>query len=61
MSNASKSSKSSSANGGRLPPGVVAPEHRLEGELADKKPLYSEAEARAEAERCLERCPTRSS
>lgn len=26
---------------------------RLENELADKKPLYSEAEARAEAERCL--------
>ena len=28
-------------------------EDRLENELADKKPLYSEAEARAEAERCL--------
>jgi glutamate synthase (NADPH/NADH) small chain len=26
---------------------------RLESELADKKPLYSEAEARTEAERCL--------
>ena len=26
---------------------------RLENELSDKKPLYSEAEARAEAERCL--------
>ena len=50
MSNASKTS---GASGGRLPPGIVAPEHRLEGELADKKPLYSEAEARAEAERCL--------
>lgn len=28
-------------------------EDRLENELADKKPRYSEAEARAEAERCL--------
>lgn len=29
------------------------PSDRLENDLADKKPLYSEAEARAEAERCL--------
>ncbi|MBX3221387.1 MAG: FAD-dependent oxidoreductase [Labilithrix sp.] len=29
------------------------PEDRLENELADKKPLYSEAEAKAEADRCL--------
>jgi glutamate synthase (NADPH/NADH) small chain len=29
------------------------PTDRLESELADKKPLYSEAEARTEAERCL--------
>ena len=29
------------------------PKDRLENELLDKKPLYSEAEARAEAERCL--------
>ena len=29
------------------------PEERLELRLQDKKPLYSEAEARAEAERCL--------
>lgn len=29
------------------------PSNRLERELGDKKPLYSEAEARAEAERCL--------
>ena len=29
------------------------PNDRLESELADKKPLYSEAEARTEAERCL--------
>jgi dihydropyrimidine dehydrogenase (NAD+) subunit PreT len=49
MSNAQKSNAAS----GRLPPGVVAPEQRLEGELADKKPLYFAAEARAEAERCL--------
>ena len=41
------------STGARLPSGVVAPEERLESELADKKPLYSAAEARAEAERCL--------
>jgi dihydropyrimidine dehydrogenase (NAD+) subunit PreT len=29
------------------------PQDRLETELPDKKPLYSEAEARAEADRCL--------
>ena len=29
------------------------PEERLEHRLPDKKPLYTEAEARAEAERCL--------
>ena len=29
------------------------PEDRLENELADKKPLYTEAEAKAEADRCL--------
>jgi dihydropyrimidine dehydrogenase (NAD+) subunit PreT len=34
-----------------LLPGV--PKDRLESELLDKKPLYSEAEARAESERCL--------
>jgi len=34
------------------------PEERLETRLQDKKPLYSEAEARAEAERCLY-CVTR--
>ena len=38
----------SSATASRPPP-----TDRLESELADKKPLYSEAEARAEAERCL--------
>jgi glutamate synthase (NADPH/NADH) small chain len=31
----------------------AVPKDRLESELLDKKPLYSEAEARAEAERCL--------
>ena len=31
----------------------AAQNERLESELADKKPLYSEAEARNEAERCL--------
>ena len=40
-----------SARGGRLGQGVS--NDRLESELLDKKPLYSEAEARAEAERCL--------
>ncbi|MDB5216985.1 MAG: Pyridine nucleotide-disulfide oxidoreductase associated with reductive pyrimidine catabolism [Myxococcaceae bacterium] len=39
------------ARGGRLTQGVS--KDRLESELKDKKPLYSEAEARAEAERCL--------
>ena len=42
------------------------PKDRLENDLHDKKPLYSEAEARAEAERCLycvdapciQACPT---
>ncbi len=29
------------------------PTERLEQRLPDKKPLYTEAEARAEAERCL--------
>ena len=29
------------------------PKNRLETELTDKKPLYSAAEARAEADRCL--------
>jgi dihydropyrimidine dehydrogenase (NAD+) subunit PreT len=29
------------------------PKDRLENELADKKPLYTDAEARAEADRCL--------
>src|SRR3954467_2127766 len=43
----------SNATNAKLPSGVVAPEKRLESELADKKPLYSAAEARAEAERCL--------
>src|SRR4051794_9763351 len=41
-------------------------EDRLENELADKKPLYTEAEAKAEADRCLycadapciQACPT---
>ena len=40
-----------SARGGRLGQGIS--KDRLESELLDKKPLYSEAEARAEAERCL--------
>jgi dihydropyrimidine dehydrogenase (NAD+) subunit PreT len=48
---------SHATDGGRNPkgigPGVVAPAQRLENQLADKKPLYSDAEARAEAERCL--------
>ena len=43
----------SNASNAKLPSGVIAPEKRLESELADKKPLYSAAEARAEAERCL--------
>jgi len=34
-------------------PAPVPAADRLENELADKKPLYSAAEARAEAERCL--------
>jgi dihydropyrimidine dehydrogenase (NAD+) subunit PreT len=33
--------------------GNLLPSDRLENDLTDKKPLYSEAEARAEAERCL--------
>ena len=46
---------SNATDGGRkgIGPGVVAPAQRLENQLADKKPLYSDAEARAEAERCL--------
>jgi glutamate synthase (NADPH/NADH) small chain len=43
----------SNATNAKLPSGVVEPDKRLEAELADKKPLYSAAEARAEAERCL--------
>lgn len=35
------------------PTALVSGAERLENDLADKKPLYSEAEARAEAERCL--------
>lgn len=31
----------------------LLPENRLETDLVDKKPLFTEAEARAEAERCL--------
>ena len=42
------------------------PNDRLETELGDKKPLFSEAEAKAEADRCLycsdapciQACPT---
>jgi dihydropyrimidine dehydrogenase (NAD+) subunit PreT len=48
---------SNATDGGRNPkgigPGVVAPAQRLENQLADKKPLYSDAEARAAPERCL--------
>jgi dihydropyrimidine dehydrogenase (NAD+) subunit PreT len=41
------------ASGADVPSRYPLPEERLEKRLPDKKPRYTEAEARAEAERCL--------